>query len=143
MFIEGIQRIIDSNMNIVVGITSLSVISFVGSLILIPYIIINMPSDYFIISRKEFINNRIKHPVLRIIVHFLKNFLGAIFLVAGIIMLFIPGQGLLTILIGISLIDFPLKKELELNIISRRSILKFVNKLRHKAGKDSLVLKVE
>lgn len=141
MFIEDLQAIIDSNMNIVVGITSFSVVSFIGSLILIPYIIINMPSDYFVISRKEFINNRIKHPVLRLIVHFLKNFLGGIFLLVGIIMIFIPGQGLLTMLIGISLIDFPFKKELELKIISRKSIFKFVNKLRHKAGKASLVLK--
>lgn len=141
MFFDELQKAINSNMNIVVGITSLSIISFVGSLILIPYIIVNMPSDYFIISRMEFINNRIKHPILRVIVHFMKNFMGTLFFAAGVIMLFIPGQGLLTMLIGLSLIDFPFKKELELKIISKRSILKFVNKLRHKAGKESLILK--
>ena len=52
----------------------------------------------------------------------------------------IPGQGLLTILIGLMLIDFPGKHRLERTIISRPKILRTVNRLRARYDKRPLVL---
>ena len=53
----------------------------------------------------------------------------------------VPGQGLLTILLGVMLLDFPGKRRLELKIVSRPSVLKTVNSLRSKFGKPKLVLR--
>ena len=69
-----------------------------------------------------------------------KNVLGAIFVVAGLIMLVLPGQGIFTILIGIMLLDFPGKYRLERWIVARRPVLQSINWLRQRAGRAALVL---
>lgn len=57
-------------------------------------------------------------------------------IVSGIMMLFIPGQGILTIIIGIILTDFPYKYRIERWIITRPRILSTLNQLRMKAKKQ-------
>ncbi len=111
-----------------------SIIVFIGSLIAIPWIIVRLPADYF--------NHRRRHPApmgKRIVLYYgalaLKNVIGVVFVVMGIAMLVLPGQGLLTILIGLSLIDFPGKYRLERYIVSRRLVLRSLNWLRRRAGK--------
>jgi hypothetical protein len=52
----------------------------------------------------------------------------------------VPGQGLITILIGVMLLDFPGKRELERKIISRPAVLSNVNKLRNKFSRPPLRL---
>jgi hypothetical protein len=52
----------------------------------------------------------------------------------------VPGQGILTILLGIMLVDFPGKRELERKIVSRPQVFETINKLRHRFGKPNLVL---
>jgi hypothetical protein len=44
-----------------------------------------------------------------------------------------PGQGILTIIIGIILSDFPYKYKIERWIINHPKILKYINKIRVKA----------
>ncbi len=50
-------------------------------------------------------------------------------------MLFLPGQGLLTMLLGILFIDFPGKHRLEQKLIQHPKILRTINTFREKAGK--------
>ena len=54
------------------------------------------------------------------------------------VMLVVPGQGLLTILIGVMLTDFPGKYALERRLISQPSIFNAINWIRDKAGKEPL-----
>ena len=61
-------------------------------------------------------------------------------LLAGIAMLVLPGQGVLTMLIGISLIDFPGKHTLEARMISQPLVLQTINKVREKFGRSPLVV---
>jgi hypothetical protein len=68
-----------------------------------------------------------------------KNLLGCLFVVAGLLMLVLPGQGLLSILIGIILLDFPGKYSVERWLISRPPVLHTVNWLRRRAGRPPLV----
>lgn len=121
-------------------ISIISLVSFLSSIIIIPIIIIKIPRDYFVISHKEYVEKRVKHPVARILLHILKNFLGYLFIIFGIVMLFIPGQGILTTLLGVSLADFPYKKKLEYKIISKPRVLRIINKIRTKAGQKELLL---
>jgi hypothetical protein len=55
-------------------------------------------------------------------------------------MLFLPGQGLLTILIGVSLMDFPKKRVLEAKMVGQPTLLGVINSMRHKFGKPPLTM---
>jgi len=68
-----------------------------------------------------------------------KNALGYILVVAGIIMLVLPGQGIFTILIGIMLLNFPGKYQLERWLATRGPVLRSINWLRQRAGRAPLV----
>lgn len=124
-----------------VGLTALSILGFVGSLIAIPWILIRLPSDYFD-TRVERHWMRDHHPILRIICLIMKNIIGAVFVLVGFLMLFMPGQGLLTMLIGISFMDFPNKRALEAKIIGQRTVLNVVNKMRFKFNKQPFTINI-
>jgi hypothetical protein len=55
-------------------------------------------------------------------------------------MLVLPGQGILTILIGISLLEFPGKRRLELAIVKRSSIRRAIDRIRQRSGTEPLNL---
>lgn len=125
--------------NILVGLTAASVIGFIGSLIAIPWILIRLPSDYFDMRVPRYWMKD-HHPVLRTIGLIVKNIAGSIFLIAGFFMLFLPGQGLLTMLIGISFMDFPNKRKLEARIVGQPVFFKAINAMRQKFNKLPLTL---
>ena len=78
--------------------------------------------------------------MLRVAGHIVKNVVGAVFLIAGFLMLFLPGQGVLTMLIGISMLDFPGKRKIEAKLIGQPTVLNVINSMRKKCGKPPLVL---
>jgi hypothetical protein len=122
-----------------VTLTVISLVFFVGSLVAIPYILVWIPANYFDIRvPRHWMENH--HPLLRMIGHIVKNAIGAIFLLAGFLMLFLPGQGILTMLIGVSMLDFPGKRKIEAKMIGQRTVLGVVNGMREKFGKPPLVL---
>jgi Putative transmembrane protein (PGPGW) len=122
-----------------IALTVLSLVFFVGTLIAIPIILVRLPADYFDIRiPRPWMENH--HPVLRVMGHVVKNVVGAIFLFAGFLMLFLPGQGLLTMLIGVSMLDFPGKRKVEAKIIGQPTILSTVNAMRKKFEKPPLIL---
>jgi len=117
----------------------LSAAFFVGTLIAIPIILIRLPVDYFDERKhRPWLENH--HPIVRITAYVLKNLVGVVFLVAGIAMLFLPGQGVLTVLLGISLMDFPGKRKLERKLIGNPTVLSSINKIREKFDRAPLVV---
>jgi len=125
--------------DVLVGLTAASIIGFIGSLIAIPWILIRLSSDYFD-TRVPRHWMKDHHPVLRIIGLIIKNVIGVVFLIVGFLMLFLPGQGLLTMLIGISFMDFPNKRKLEARIIGQPTILNTINRMRYKFNKPPLIV---
>jgi len=116
-----------------------SIAGFVGSLIAIPLILVRLPPHYFDERHpRTWMENH--HPALRMIGHILKNVIGVVLLIAGLAMLVLPGQGILTMLIGISLIDFPGKRQLERKLIGQRAVLHTINKVREKFGRPPLTV---
>ena len=110
----------------------LSVACLVVSVLLIPVIIKRLPYDYFIQ-----IQNTHSVQIFRWRKYAFKlfaNALGFFLILAGVVMLFIPGQGLLTILIGLMMLDIPGKKRLELYIVSIPAVINSLNWLRRKQG---------
>ena len=126
--------------SVLVGVL-LFLVTFAISLAIVSVIMINIPSDYFRKDRpRELWSDR--HPAVRFLGVFLKNLLGLVLVVLGIVMSIpgVPGQGILTILLGIMLLDFPGKRDLEHRLVSRPRVLNAINKLRHRFGKEGLVL---
>jgi len=139
--LEDIVAIIHQwvSIDVLIGLTVASIIGFIASLVAIPWILIRLPSDYFDVRIPRYWMKE-HHPILRIIGLIVKNLVGFVFLIAGFLMLFLPGQGLLTMLIGISLLDFPNKRKLEAKIIGKPALLNIINAVRHKFNKPPLTL---
>lgn len=125
--------------NVLIWFAVSSVFMFVGTLVAIPIILMRLPADYFDIRiPRPWMENH--HPILRLIGHVVKNVVGAIFLFAGFLMLFLPGQGVLTMLIGLSLIEFPGKRRVEAKIVGQSTVLSTINAMRAKFGKPPLII---
>ncbi|MDQ2936919.1 MAG: hypothetical protein M3R67_05360 [Acidobacteriota bacterium] len=119
----------------------LFLITFVFSLAIVSFILVKIPATYFRKDHpREFWPNR--STSVRYLGVIAKNVLGVLLVALGIVMSIpgVPGQGILTILLGIMLLDFPGKRDLENKLVSRPHVLKAINKLRHRFGKPSLVL---
>jgi hypothetical protein len=124
---------------VLLGLAVAGVICFIGSLIAIPLILVRLPADYFDTrTPRHWMKNH--HPVLRLLGLVIKNVVGVVFLLAGFAMLFLPGQGLLTMLIGVSLVDFPKKRVLEAKMVGQPTLLGVINAMRKKFGKPPLTL---
>lgn len=117
-------------------IVLISILVFVVSLAALPALLVFMPADYFTRSPEE--RGTRRHPALRILLLALKNALGGLLLLAGILMLFTPGQGLLGILAGLWLMDFPGKRRWERRIVARPGILNALNRVRAAFGRPPL-----
>lgn len=116
-------------------------VTFSASLGIVSFILVKLPADHFKRDHKEkFWAHR--SPVLRIAAVIGKNVLGWILVVLGILMSLpgVPGQGLLTILLGIMLVDFPGKHRLEQKLLHRPAIKSSINKLRARFNKPPLLL---
>lgn len=126
--------------SVLIGL-GLFVITFSLSLGVVSFILIKLPANYFRDDHpRDFLSD--KNAVLRVAAIVAKNLLGVFLVALGIVMSLpgVPGQGILTILLGIMLLDFPGKRRLEQRLISRPSVLRAVNKLRSRFGKPELLL---
>ena len=125
------------------GIAGVSILFFAASLLVVPWMIVRIPPDYFsrrTPSRKLWAD---QHPVVRSLLLAAKNALGILFILAGVFMLVLPGQGILTILIGVLLLNFPGKRRLARWAVSRRPVLKGINWLRRRAGRAPLSMEMD
>ncbi|MDZ4289200.1 MAG: PGPGW domain-containing protein [Prosthecobacter sp.] len=117
-----------------------SAVTFIGSLLLIPFLVVRMGEDYFMPHRDEEQTLAGRHPALRVTGLILKNALGVLLIAAGIAMLLLPGQGLLTIVIGLMLLNFPGKRAFEVRLIRLPVLLRTINGLRARAHRPPLQL---
>ncbi len=118
----------------------LSLLSLLATFLLVPVILVRLPEDYFSFPDRHRIPWNDRHRFLRIPIFLFKNLLGLIFIVAGILMLVLPGQGILTIIMGLIIMEFPRKYRAERWIVSQASVLRMINWIRRKSGKAALVL---
>ena len=104
------------------------------------FAVIHMSSHYFADKAPAEATWRHRHPLLRLIFRGLKNVAGGGLVLLGLAMLVLPGQGILTILIGLTFLDFPGKRRLEIWIVRRPSIRHVLDRVRKKAGRPRLIL---
>jgi len=142
MFDSLLQYIL-THENLVLWTVLISAITFVGTLLIVPALVCRIPVDYFSHTRREPTAWVEHHPIIRMALLLAKNLLGYVVILMGIAMLVLPGQGLLTIIIGLMLINFPGKYRLERWLVSRKPILRSANWLRKKAGYEALIVNEE
>ena len=125
--------------SILIG-AALFVASFLVNLAIVSFILVKLPADHFSKSHKKFMEGH--HPAVRMAAVIGKNILGVLLVALGVVLSLpgVPGQGLLTILLGIMLLDFPGKHGLEQKLLSRPSIVNAINSLRGRFGKPPLKL---
>ena len=116
---------------------------FIGSLLLnivvIAIVFVKIPPNYFSTHyQQDFLPNC--RWVTRWGAVVLKNLAGVVMVLIGIVQLVGPGQGILSILTGLILLDIPGKRPLEARIIQRPAILAAVNKLRARYNRPPLVM---
>ncbi|MFW6415151.1 MAG: PGPGW domain-containing protein [Thermodesulfobacteriota bacterium] len=115
-----------------------SLLLLLFSLLVLPLVIIHIPADYFAREKRfSFFRENVSPPI-SIAWIVLKNLIGAVFVLIGLIMLLTPGQGLITIFIGLLLLNFPGKYRLEKSLIRQRSLFGWMNRLRARFGKPDL-----
>lgn len=112
---------------------------FVGTLMATPRLVAAIPPDYFAHHRRPPGRFAAAHPAIRIATLAVRTVLGCVLLAAGLAMLVLPGQGLLTLLAGILLLDFPGKYRLEKRLVSAGWVRRVLNRMRVKRGRAPLV----
>ena len=136
-----------AQLTLAIGWTALliGVAIFVGGFLLnlaiVSFILVKLPADHFSKSRKtKFWAG--PRPWLHALGVIGKNIGGILLVALGVVLSLpgVPGQGLLTILLGIMLLDFPGKHRLEQKLLSRPSIVNAINGLRKRFDKPPLVL---
>lgn len=130
---------IQAHQGLLLSLAGLSVLMFVGSLISLPFLLARIPEDYFVDPQRHSARMKSLHPVAYVSLRLLKNLVGWVLVLAGILMLVLPGQGILTIIMGLVLSDFPGKYTLERRIASNRRVLNGINWIRRRGGHAPIV----
>jgi hypothetical protein len=120
-------------------IGGVSLAMFLASVVLVPVFIQILPADYF---RKEKMRTKPQWVPMPLHVLYLaaKNVVGIVLIVLGLAMLVLPGQGLLTLFVGIILTDIPGEREAFIFICRRTPVLKAMNWLRTRKGREPFTL---
>ncbi|MFV0276317.1 MAG: PGPGW domain-containing protein [Parahaliea sp.] len=116
----------------------LSLLSLVAAILILPWAVTRLPADYFVREHRSRWRDATPYPVLNIALVALKNLLGLLLALLGLIQLFTPGQGLLTLLLGLALMNFPGKFALERRIVLSKGVLQGINWLRARQGHPPL-----
>lgn len=116
-------------------------VTFSANLALVSVILVKIPADYF----KDSSSNKFlakQSPVVRVLAIIGKNLAGVLLVILGVLLSLpgVPGQGILTILLGVMLLDFPGRRSLERRIVGWPKVFNAINKLRRRFNKPPLVL---
>lgn len=117
------------------------VVTFVVATGVVSFVVVKLPATYFHPDHdREILKDR--HPAIRWAGIIGKNLAGVILIALGVAMSLpgIPGPGLVTILFGVMLVDFPGRRWLEHKIVSRPAVQKTINNLRKRFGRKPMKL---
>jgi len=119
---------LSSTLEIVVGVASAAM--FVGSILAIPWLVRRLPPDYFVRPPQ-------RHSLAKRV---LRNTAAVLLIALGLAMLVLPGQGIITVLFGLSLLDIKAKDRALCWLLQRKKIQEGVQRLRSKKGKPPLLI---
>src|SRR3569623_184057 len=120
---------------------TLSIVACAAGLIIAPWWAIRMPADFYLrpeSSQKAAKDAVSPRPFKLWALIMVRNLIGRLFILAGLSMLLLPGQGILAILAGVLVIEFRAKHRVARAILLRPTVLHSLNWMRRKAGKPAL-----
>lgn len=133
-----ISRVSQDRVQIAIG-AGVFVASFLGSAAVVAVVLCRLPADHLRRDYRSVGDDRPRwRRVLRKIA---KNALGVFLILVGIVLSLpgVPGQGLLTILIGVILLDLPGKERFERRLMTRPAVFAGVNAVRARFGCEPLL----
>jgi hypothetical protein len=106
-------------------------------MLLLPPLIIRLPATYFLLTKQKttVVKNNNSYSLWRLLAKVLKNLAGATLVMLGILMIFLPGQGFLTILVGLLLCNFPGKRKFLRWFVLKSKLAHLLNSYRRKHGR--------
>ena len=116
----------------------ISIVTLVGGAIAAPRLLARLPADYFV--RAPTIPPPGSQPARQRLLLWLRSLIGALLIVLGVFMLVLPGQGVLTMVAGLSLLRFPGKRKLQRRLLGAPGIRALCDAIRRRAGKPALQL---
>lgn len=102
----------------------------IASAAAVPLLVVRLPADYFAEARPPFLHRLMRAGPLGRLWLVFKNLLGVVLGLLGVAMLVLPGQGLLTILLALVLLDLPKKHLLERRLVRRPGVRRALDRLR-------------
>lgn len=113
-----------------------SLATFVISIICIPLLVARLPREYFqrAAKRGAGLPRRLTSGYLLWLI--LRNIIGLALLLAGVAMLFLPGQGIITMVIGLAVMQFPLKRRFIYRLTRPLSVRHGLDWLRTRMKKE-------
>ncbi|URQ72362.1 hypothetical protein M9C84_00635 [SAR86 cluster bacterium] len=137
-YMEAFSYFLQNN-QIFLYISGLSTIFFLLSLLGLSWLISIIPHNYFV-DKKRVSLIKIKNPLMWLPIIIIKNSIGLVLILFGILMLILPGQGVLTIITGLIFLDYPGKFRFERSLVRNKLILNSMNWIRRKLDKPDLII---
>jgi len=135
---ESIRPLVEPLLSppVLVALAVISVVTFIASLVGVPYFLARLPVDYFSRHERHALGLPEEAPsAARRTLSILKNLFGLLLLILGIVMLVLPGQAILTLFVSLFFLDFPGKHRMERWLVRRPLVLRSINALRRRAGR--------
>lgn len=129
---------IHANLSLLGWGAALSAVLCLVGMVAAPWWAISLPTDYFLHPERH--EPTASRNPQRFMVVLARNLIGMVFILAGLLMLMLPGPGVLAMLCGLMLMDFPAKYRLARWIVMRPPVLHSINWARRKAGKPVLTI---
>ena len=111
-----------------------SVVIILASIILTPIWLGRLPEDYFLRVLDQ--NNANARDTHSLVIRLTRAVAGSLLLIAGVAMLFLPGQGIVTIIAGLLLIDFPGRRRILRRILNIHAVTGLIQWIRRTRGKS-------
>ena len=137
-YVEAFSYFLQNN-QIFLYISGLSSIFFLLSLMGLSWLISIIPHNYFV-DKKRVSLIKMKNPLMWLPIIIIKNSIGLVLILCGILMLILPGQGVLTIITGLIFLDYPGKFRFERSLVRNKLILNSMNWIRRKLNKPDLII---
>lgn len=114
------------------------VVSFVllgATLFVTPWFLARLPHDYFTTKPTN-----APHSLRRTVISVLRTILGTLLIFLSFAVMFTPGPGLVLLVFGLALCDFPGKHNLLVKLVSRPSVLSALNWIRGRTKQPPFIV---
>lgn|SRR5690554_767842 len=115
------------------ALISISALSLIVSIVVLPILVVRMPAHYFISEHRVRL-----WTWPRKLLYLVRNSIGLLMCLAGVAMLILPGQGVLTILMAVMVSDIPGKYKLERWLVSKPGVMRSLNWIRKRYQRHPL-----